>query len=174
MLYTFKIELSDIDRNVYETLNFKIAQHPSETAPYLLSRVLAFCLSYQPHLEFTPGGLADPDSPALRALGPRGDIELWIEIGNPSARKLHRASKAAAQVAVYTYKNPEVLLKEMRGADIHRAHEIKIFALDPQFLSDLENSLDKSNKWTVLIQQGEITLDRNGASLNSILKICQL
>jgi uncharacterized protein YaeQ len=106
MLYRFQIELSDIDRGVYESLDFRVAQHPSETYPYMLSRVLAYCLTYQEGLEFTPGGLADPEAPALRKLGHHNSIDLWIEIGNPSARKLHKASKAAKEVSVFTYKTP--------------------------------------------------------------------
>lgn len=86
MLYRFQIELSDIDRGVYETLDFRAALHPSEAAPYLLSRVLAYVLTYQEGLEFSPGGLADPEAPALRLLGNHNAIDLWIEIGNPSAR----------------------------------------------------------------------------------------
>ena len=55
MLYRFLIELSDIDRSVYKSLDFRVAQHPSEIAPYLLSRVLAYALSYQEGLEFASG-----------------------------------------------------------------------------------------------------------------------
>jgi len=42
-IYTFDIELSDVDRNVYETLSVRVARHPSEAEDYLLARVLAYC-----------------------------------------------------------------------------------------------------------------------------------
>ncbi|WP_413560861.1 YaeQ family protein [Bdellovibrio sp. HCB209] len=158
MLYRFQIEFSDIDRGVYESLDFRVAQHPSETYPYMLSRVLAYCLMYQEHLEFTPGGLADPESPALRKLSLQGAIELWIEIGNPSSRKLHKASKVAKQVAVYTYKNPEVLLAEIRGNEVHRAEDLQLFAIDPKFLDQAGDKVEKNNRWTLLVQQGTLDL----------------
>jgi uncharacterized protein YaeQ len=39
-VHTFAIELSDIDRGVYEKFDLRVARQPSETAPYMLSRVL--------------------------------------------------------------------------------------------------------------------------------------
>jgi len=174
MLYRFILELSDVDRGVYESLDFRVAQHPSETAPYLLSRVLAYVLSYQEGLEFTPGGLGDPEAPALRALGGLNSIDLWIEIGNPSARKMHKASKAAKQVVIYTYKNPEVLLEEIRNNDIHRKQELQLFAFDSSFLQNLEAHLEKNNRWSVLVQQGRLDVDIAGQSFSTEVKTLSL
>ncbi len=162
MLYHFQLELSDVDRGIYQTLDFRVAQHPSEAIPYLLSRTLAFALSYREDLEFSPVGLGDPESPALRAFGLHGAIDLWIEIGNPSARKLHKASKAARQVVVYTYKSAEVLVEEIRANNVHRASEIQIYALDLKFLQNMERQLVKNNRWSVLHQQGQLDIDTGG------------
>ena len=120
MLYQFQFELSDVDRGIYETIDFRIVQHPSETGIYLLTRALAFAHSYQENLKFSSAGLGDPDSPALQASSLTGNIDLWIEIGNPSARKLHKATKVAKQASVYTYKNVEHLLKEISENDKNR------------------------------------------------------
>lgn len=158
VLYRFQIEVSDIDRGFYESLDFRVAQHPSEAFPYLLSRVLAYCLTYQEGLEFSPGGLGDPEAPALRKLGGHGVVELWIEIGNPSVRKLHKASKTAKEVVVFTYKNPEVLLAEINGGDVHRANELQITAFDFDFLESLGRSLEKNNRWSLLVQQGQLDI----------------
>lgn len=158
MLYRFVIELSDVDRGVYTELDFRVAQHPSEIAPYLLSRVLAYALSYQEGLEFAAAGLSDPETPALRALGTFGAIDLWIEIGNPSARKLHKASKTARLVRVYTYKSAEVLIEDIKNNDVHRAEEIEIFAFDSKFLANLEKDLGKNNRWSLLQQQGQLDI----------------
>ncbi len=170
MLYHFQFELSDIDRGVYETLDFRTAQHPSETGPYLLSRALAYALSYREGLEFAPGGLNDPEAPALKALGIHGSIELWIEIGNPSARKLHKASKAASQVVVYTYKSAEILLEEIRNNEVHRSQEIQIYALDAKFLQALEGQLKKNNRWSILYQQGHLDVDTGGPPLSTEIR----
>ena len=174
MLYHFEFELSDIDRGIYQSLDFRIAQHPSETAPYLLSRALAYALSYQDGIEFAAGGLSDPDAPALRGLGPHGTVDLWIEIGNPSARKLHKATKAARQVVVYTYKNADALVEEIRANDVHRASDILIYAFDPKFLGKLAEGLEKNNRWSVLYQQGNLDIGTGKLSLLTEVRKCTL
>lgn len=170
MLYRFQIEFSDIDRGVYESLDFRIAQHPSETYPYMLSRVLAYCVAYRDGLEFTPGGLADPEAPALRKLGNHNSIELWIEVGSPSARKLHKAGKAASEVLVFTYKNPEILLNEIKNNEVHRAADLQIWAFDSDFLDSVGNLIEKNNRWSLLLQQGQMDLTIGEQTLSDEIK----
>ncbi len=43
----FKVQLSHVDRGVYEALDVKMAQHPSETRRFLLCRLCAFVLLYE-------------------------------------------------------------------------------------------------------------------------------
>ena len=43
----FRIDLSDVDRNVYETIELRTAQHPSETDLYLVTRIVACCLHHE-------------------------------------------------------------------------------------------------------------------------------
>jgi uncharacterized protein YaeQ len=64
-LFKFQIELSDIPRALYQTIEFRAAQHPSESMPYFLTRVLAFILNYEEDLMFSPTGLHDPDAAAI-------------------------------------------------------------------------------------------------------------
>ena len=157
-LLRFKIELSDIDRGIYESLDFRIAQHPSETSIYLLTRIIAYALNRIEGLEFSALGLSDPDSPALRLMGENGQTELWIEIGNPSAKKLHKASKAAKLVKVYTYKDPQVLVRELESQHVHRLSEIEIYAISPKFLESLEKQLARDNKWSFVLQENLLTV----------------
>lgn len=167
MLYHFEVALSDVDRGIYQTLDFRLSQHPSENALYLLTRALAYPLSYQENLEFSPGGLADPDSPALLAKSAMGTLELCIEIGNPSAKRLHKASKAANQVVVYTYKNPDLIVKEVARETVHRAEQIQIFAFEQKFLESLEPHLKKNNRWSLLHQEGHLDLDTGGETFST-------
>ena len=63
-IYNFDIELANVDRGVYETFALKVAQHPSETNEYLVTRVLAYCLEYAEGISFSRG-LAEPDEPPI-------------------------------------------------------------------------------------------------------------
>lgn len=170
MLYHFEIALSDVDRGIYQNLDFRVSQHPSENGLYLLTRTLAYPLSHQDNLEFSPGGLADPDVPALQAKSAMGGFDLWIEIGNPSPKKLHKASKASKQVTVYTYKNPDLIVKEVATEKVHRADRILIYAFEQKFLEGLEATLKKNNRWSLLHQEGHLDLDTGDQSFATDLR----
>lgn len=167
MLYRFIIELSNIDREVYETLDFRVSQHPSEIPSYLLTRTLAYSLSYQEGLSFSDEGLSNPDAPGLIKYGLHQSVDLWIEIGNASSRKLHKATKTARQVQVYTYKSPTVLMNDIKANDVHRAQDIEIFAFDEKFISALEKNLEKNNRWSIVVQQNQITISIKDLSIVS-------
>lgn len=158
VMYKFKIDLSDIDKGVYQSFELRLACHPSESGTYLLTRVLAYCLNFREGLEFSPQGLSDPDTPALRAVSRTGAIELWIEIGSPSAKKIHKASKAAGQVKIYTYKDPKALVKELSSQHVHRLEEIEVYSLKSQQLESLETHLGRDNRWAVVMMEGALTV----------------
>jgi uncharacterized protein YaeQ len=156
-LYRFKITVSDVERGFYDDIDFRVAMHPSENEAYLLTRVLAFALHYESGLEFCAGGLSSSEEPALQRKGPSG-IEEWIEIGNPSPRKLHKGSKAARAVFVYTYKDPEQLKREAAKETIHRAEDIRVFALAESFLTELATHLKRDNPWGLIRNDGELVV----------------
>ena len=123
-IYTFEIELADSDRAVYETLNLRVAQHPSETTDYLLTRVIAYCLEYTEGIAFSKG-LSDPGDPAIAVRDLTGALQAWIDIGLPEPERLHRASKAAPRVAVYTHKDPERWSVKLAAAKVYRAEKLE-------------------------------------------------
>src|SRR5690349_1842635 len=99
----FEIALADSDRGVYEQLDLRVAQHPSESERYLVARVIARALEHADGVEFSRGLAAD-DEPALWQRDLRGDLQAWIEIGAPSPERLHRASKLGARIVVYGWR----------------------------------------------------------------------
>ena len=121
-IYNFDVQLADVDRGVYESLSFKVAQQPSETEEYLLSRVLAYCLEYTEGIAFSKG-IAEPDVPALSVRDLTGTLKVWIDVGAPDAARLHKASKASPRVAVYTHRDPARLVLRV-GCDARTSRSI--------------------------------------------------
>ena len=134
-----------------------MARHPSESVPYLLTRMIAYSLNRKEGLELTDG-LCNPDEPALLVKDLTGIILQWIEVGNPSARRLHKAAKAAKSVRVYTYRNPSILEQELAGEEIYRKDSIEVFSMPPAFLDKLGATLTKHNKWELLHTDGELSV----------------
>ncbi|MRR29214.1 hypothetical protein EG834_02505, partial [bacterium] len=75
-IYKAAIQLSDIDRGVYESLQATVAKHPSETDERLVARLLAWAIFNEPELAFTKG-LCVADEPDIWVKGPDGRVRLW-------------------------------------------------------------------------------------------------
>lgn len=168
-MYTFDIALNDVDRGVYEQLNLKVARHPSETEEYLLTRVLAYCLEYREGIAFSKG-LGDPDDPALSVRDLTGALQAWIEIGSPDAARLHKASKAAPRVAVYTHKEPRLLLRAYEGHKIHRAAHVELYAVDRDLLAELVEHLDRRVSMTLSVTDRQLFIDIGGTSVGGAVE----
>ncbi|HEY4306072.1 MAG TPA: YaeQ family protein [Gemmatimonadaceae bacterium] len=171
-IYNFDVQLSDVDRNVYETLSFRAAKQPSETEEYLVTRVLAYCLEYTEGIAFTKG-LAEPDVPAIEVRDLTGSLKSWIEVGTPDADRLHKASKASPRVVVYTFKDPVNLVRQFEGTRIHRAEHIELYAFDPSFIADLVERLDRRTSIELAVTERHLYLTIGGDTLDSAVKPVQ-
>jgi uncharacterized protein YaeQ len=130
-IYNVTIDLSDLDRGVFETLDLRVARHPSETAEYMLVRLLAYCLEYQEGIALTEG----------------------VSSG---AARLHRGSKLAGRAAVYTHRDARQLLSQLSGARIHRAGEIPIRAFDRAAIDELAALIERRASLAVSVSGGEL------------------
>lgn len=163
-VYNFDIQLSDVDRGVYETLAIRAARHPSETEEYLATRVLAYCLEYAEGIAFSKG-LSDPEEPAIVVRDLTGSITAWIEIGAPDAARLHRASKASPRVAVYTYRDAAQLTRQLAGERIHRAAAIEIYGIDRPLIDALVARLDRRTAFDLAVTDRHLYLTIGGDTL---------
>lgn len=157
----FEIELADTDRGVYEALDLRVAQHPSESERYLVARVMARALEHADGVEFSRGLAAD-DEPALWQRDLRGDLQAWIEVGAPSTDRLHKAAKTGARVVVYAWKAPDQLARDIVEAGVHRADQLAIRALDPALLDAVAATLERTNRWALSVTGGTLYLEVGG------------
>lgn len=101
-IYKFSIALTDVDANRYEDHSLTVALHPSETMERMLARVLAFCLVGGDGLAFTKG-LSEADEPDLWRHSLDGQLEHWIDVGEPAVDRLKKACGRATSVDVFTF-----------------------------------------------------------------------
>lgn len=168
MIYTFSIQLADVDRAVYENPELRVARHPSETPEYMLTRVLAYCLEYREGIELTDG-VSATDEPAVLVRDLTGRITAWIEVGAPDAERVHRGSKLAGRAAIYTHRDPGPLLAQLADRKIHQAAEIPLYALGRDFMLDASTHLERRNKLSISVTERHLYLEVNGhASGNAI------
>ena len=167
-VYSFEVQLNDLDRGVYEALAFKAAQHPSESDEYLIARVLAYCLEYREGISFGRG-LAEPNEPAITVSELSGTRSAWIEIGSPDAERLHRASKSTPRVAVYTHKDPASLLRQLAGERIHRRDAIELVALDRTLIASMVERLERRMAFTLMVSEGHLYVTIGDETLEGVI-----
>lgn len=162
-VHRFEVSISDVDRDVYETFDLRVAQHPSESMRYLLTRTLAYCLSYEEGIAFSKGGLSSAEEPPVSVRDATGLLLAWIDIGSPSADRLHKASKAARRVAVFTHSDLPALRKEAEG--IHKAGDIEVFRIAPELLDALERRIQRNAAFEITRNEGMLYVTLDGEHL---------
>jgi uncharacterized protein YaeQ len=165
-IYKFDIDLADSDRGVYEAIAVQAAKHPSEPEERLVARVLAYALEFADGIAFSPGGVSEPDDPAIAIRDLTGAMRVWIDIGSPDAARLHKASKAAPRVVVYTHKDPGRLIANLAGERIHRATALEIYAFAPSLVDGLVSRLERRMAFTMSVADREVFLSLGTETLS--------
>lgn len=168
-MYAMQVALAHVDRGVYESLEFRMAMHPSESPEYFVARLLAYCLEYSEGIAFSKG-VSDPDDPTVSVRDLTGTITTWIEIGLPDAARLHKASKASPRVAVYTHKDPTVWLRQIAGERIHKVDRIDCWLLDRELIDELVARLDRRMSFELSVTDGELFINVAGATLTGSMQ----
>ncbi|MDX1635656.1 MAG: YaeQ family protein [Marinobacter sp.] len=147
--YKVNLNLSDVDRDVYENLRMTVARHPSETEQRLAARVLAYGLWYHERLEFGRG-LSDVDEAALWQKSLDGRIEHWIEVGQPDAERLVWCSRRAEQVSLLVYGSTRNWAPKVLDS-VHTLSNLNIAVLPEQPLTALCRRINRTMDWGLMI-----------------------
>lgn len=152
--YKVELNLTDLDRGVYENLRFTVAKHPSETEERLVVRLLGYALWYDEQLAFGRG-LSDVDEPALWEKSLDGRVLHWIEVGQPDADRMTWCSRRTEKTSVLTYGNLRVWQDKVVSA-VKTLKNLNIAALPQEPLAELARDLPRSLSWSVMISEGTL------------------
>jgi uncharacterized protein YaeQ len=168
-VHVFTVRLADADRGVYETLNLRMARHPSESPEYLLTRLLGYCLEYTEGITFSKG-LSDPEEPAIAVRDLTGTLQTWIDIGAPEGTRLHKAGKAARRVVVYAHRDVDTWLSRLEGERIHRAEAVEIYAMDREFIAALVLRLERRMEFDLAVAERNLYVSFGDESLSGTVE----
>ena len=90
-IFRVELNIADIDRNYFHDHKLTIARHPSENDVRMMARLVAFVLNAHEDLIFTQG-VSSGDEPDLWRKDLTGNIEVWIEIGQPDINRFKNLS----------------------------------------------------------------------------------
>ncbi|EXJ17022.1 YaeQ family protein [Imhoffiella purpurea] len=156
-IFKAQVQISDLDRHYYESHALTLARHPSETDTRLMVRLLAFCLHADERLLFTKG-LSTDEEPDLWQQSLSGEIECWIELGQPDERRLRQASGRAHEVILINYggRSSDIWWEQNRDG-LQRLRNLRVLDLDSETVQslaglagrnmDLQCTLDGGQVW---------------------------
>jgi uncharacterized protein YaeQ len=150
--YKVSLDISDVDRGVYETVKVTVARHPSETELRLTARILAFAMYSHEQLAFGRG-LSDVDEAALWQMSLDGQIDHWIDVGQPDADRMIKSSRRAPATTVVVYGSYRVWAEKVLPKVDH-IDSLRIVALPLEAHETLAAGLARNLHWGVMITDG--------------------
>ena len=143
-IYRVTIELSDIDRGVYESLQATVARHPSETEERLVARLLAYALFYESDILFAKG------------VGAGDEPDLWVK--GPDGRVLLLACGRTLP-----------LWEQQHLAKLQSVANLTIVRFNQEFISRLVATLDRSIHWAVTISDSALYINVGDETFETVL-----
>ena len=168
-VHQFSIQISDVDRALYHDEKLAVALHPSESAEFMMTRLIAWCLEYGEGIGFSRG-IGAPDEPTIAAKELDGTISLWVEIGAPSLERLHRAAKASKRVSVYCHRSADQVYQQLTREAIFNGEMIPFYSFEEGFIQRLCVALDRRNELSLSRTEQVLYVTLNGVDLTSTLQ----
>ncbi len=164
-IFKIDLEIADMDRGYYGSHALTIARHPSETSERMMIRVLAFALCAHERLEFGTG-ISTADEPDLWRRSLTGDIEQWIEVGQPDPRRIHKGCGRAGSVSVYLYGGRKAATWwEQERAGLERHSNLTVTMLEPEQTAKLADLAGRGISIQCNIQDGAVWMMRDSMSV---------
>jgi uncharacterized protein YaeQ len=160
-IYKADLQISDMDRNYYASHALTLAQHPSETNERLLVRLLAFAWFAHEHLAFGRG-LSAEDEPDLWRKALTGDIELWIDLGQPDESRIRKACGRSKEVVLIGYGGRSFLQWwDKNQKALQRCSNLSVFDFSGGTTPEVVALVERHMRLQALVQDGELQLIRD-------------
>lgn len=161
-IYKVELNLSDMDRHVYETVKLTLAQHPSETLERMMVRLMVLGINYHRDLTFTKG-LSSTDEPELWQCDPNGTISHWIELGQASVDRLRKGVSRAQKLSLYAYGREANVWWPKSESQLKGLPKLNIYQFEWAQVSELPRFVTRTMALSLTISDGELYLASDNA-----------
>ena len=168
-IYKANINIANMDTHYYAEHSLTLAKHPSENDLRLMIRLLAFIFNANEDLVFCKG-ISQDDEPDLWQKGLSGDIELWIDLGQPDEKRIKKACGRSQKVIIYVYQEGMATswFKQNKKL-LNRFNNLHIVYLNID--GDIETLCERSMNLQANISDNELSLmnAENSVSITEII-----
>jgi uncharacterized protein YaeQ len=164
-IFKLDIQITDLNRNYYQSHQFTIARHPSETNERMFMRIVAFALNASDNLSFTKG-LSTDDEPDIWEKSLSDEITLWIDLGQPDEKRIRQACGKSKSVIIYTYnqRSAEIWWSQIKSK-LERFKNLSVVNLSIADTGMLEEMIDRTIELQCTIQDGQIWFSNNKSTI---------
>jgi uncharacterized protein YaeQ len=156
-IHKAEIIISDMDRGYYHTHALTLAQHPSETLERLMLRIVVFAIHATEQLTFTRG-LSAVDEPDIWQKSDTGEIDLWIDLGEPDERRLRQACGRAREVWIYSYGRGSDIWWQGMQNKVTRLKNLRVLRIAPTTLVELAKLHQRYMQLQATVQDNQLWL----------------
>ncbi|MDX2470131.1 MAG: YaeQ family protein [SAR324 cluster bacterium] len=152
------LTLSNINDHYYEDYRLTLAQHPSETDLRMIIRLAAFGLFASEGLEFTKG-ISTDEEPDIWSHKATGEIEHWIDLGQPTEKRIRQSISKAEKITIVGY-HKEKFSRWFKGLDkkFLAQKKLEIYFLESVGTSKPEDLVQKTMDLSCTIQEDQMLL----------------
>jgi uncharacterized protein YaeQ len=155
-IFKAAVQISDTDRNYYQSHMLTLARHPSETDERMMVRLLAFAMHAHEALAFGKG-LSTDDEPDLWRKDLTGAIQLWIDVGQPDEKRLRKACGRATEVVVYSYGGPGAQIwREQIAATVTRSRNLAVRKISAAASQAMAKLAQRNMDLNYTVQEGQV------------------
>jgi uncharacterized protein YaeQ len=165
-IYRLQLELSHVDRNIYGEMQLTVARHPSETMARTVARLLAYGLRYDEGLEFGRG-ISATDEPDLWRREGDGRVIEWIEVGQPDAKRLIKASRHSGCCQLFTFGPAAEHWRQTQLATMKAPANLGVARIADDFLDAVAETCDRQLRWSMTVTEGTIFFTTGDTSLET-------
>lgn len=158
------IQLADMDKNYYDTLNLTLAQHPSETTQRLMVRLMAYVLNAHEDLQFGKG-VSDEEEAAIWQINYSDEIALWVELGQIEEKRIKKACNKADKAILYCYGSSTKVWWDNNAQKLSQYKNLKIEQFSLETTAALEALVSRNMDFQCSIQDGQLWLTSGETSL---------
>ena len=164
-IHKVSLDVADLDRNYYHRHVLTVAKHPSETDERMMLRLVAFARHADSRLAFG-AGLCDSTEPDLWCRDLTGNVDCWIDLGQPDERRIAKACGRAAQVVIYAYGGQATRQwwQQLEGR-LGRFRNLSVFAVAPDAVRSLGSLAERSMDLYATVNDDTVLLVSRDASI---------
>jgi uncharacterized protein YaeQ len=149
-IYKLRIDISDLNRDYYDSLHLTVALHPSETLERMMTRIVAYCLNTQENIMFTKG-LSNIEEPDIWVKTLDDQISLWIEVGEPAPDRIKKSSRLAPKLKVYSFNSKSDTWWQQSKDKVLAYRNVQFYQFDWQQTQVLATFVERTMDWSLSI-----------------------